>query len=99
MDPQYRFRALSALSRQRTSREGSSELIILERLGTMRTLAGLTASGGFPSFQSSSGAFRLLCPLEPFPFLPPPVESVLEDEEEGAEALGSSRSEAGLRND
>ena len=46
----------------------------------MRRFAGLAASGGLPSFQSSSGAFRLLCPLEPFPFLPPPAESVLEDE-------------------
>ena len=64
----------------------------------MRRFAGLAASGGFPSFQSSSGAFRLLCPLEPLPFLPPPAESVLEEEEEGAEALGSSRSDAGLKN-
>ena len=89
---------MSALKRHSTSREGSSEVIIFERLGTMRRLAGLAASGGLPSFQSSSGAFRLLCPLEPLPFLPPPAESVLDEEEEGAEALGSSRSEAGLKN-
>ena len=64
----------------------------------MRRFAGLAASGGLPSFQSSSGAFRLLCPLEPLPFLPPPAESVFDEEEEGAEALGSSLSEAGLKN-
>ena len=67
----------------------------LDRLGTMRRLAGLTASGGLPSFQSSSGAFLLLC-LEPFPFLPP--VSDLDVEEEGTEAQGSSLSEAGLNN-
>ena len=67
--------------------------MILDRLGTMKRLAGLTSSGGLPSFQSSSGAFLLLC-FEPFPFLP--VSDLDDVEEEGTAAQESSLSETGL---
>ena len=66
------MRACKALNKQRTSKLGSSRLVEVGSFSTKNGVKGFCKVGAWPSFQSSSGALRLLLfePLPPWPFWP-----------------------------